>query len=69
MWFGKIYQQNLHNWGHYWSYPKWFYRRDAEWFDWYTFYKALHNNLPSEKIVSFIYYNIGYGDGHQIWGI
>ena len=36
---------------------------------WWYFYNSLHENLPSEKIVSWSHYeNIGSGGEPQIWG-
>ena len=65
MWFGKIYQQNFHNWGHLWSWARLRYLKDAEWTIFGAFYDALHNNLPSEKIIG--WYNNGRGGEDQIW--
>ena len=70
MWFGKIYSQSLHHWIHWKEGGKWFYDKDpnAEWIGMYAFYKALHENLPSEKIVSLYYPSGGSGGEPQIWG-
>ena len=64
---GKIYSQDFHYWGRWLSYDKhqWdMYENHSGW-SWYYFYKALHENLPSEKIVS--WYKPWGGDGSQIW--
>lgn len=61
---GKIYQQNLHRWGHGNTYPKWHYDKNPNTY-WAHFYKAFHNPTSNgEKIIDMLH--IGAAS-YQLW--
>lgn len=69
IWFGKMYQQDLHMYAHNVSDPKRSYAKDPnDNIYWEHFRTALHNP-PSEKIVDMYRYGIS-GDGQrQLWAL